>query len=73
MNRHYLIAAFALASAAIAASPAAMAEYPDKPIRMIVPYVAGGAADLVEQAARAMLVDLDEWRLVLKRSELEMA
>jgi hypothetical protein len=31
------------------------------------------AADLVEQAARAMLVDLDEWRLVLKRSELEMA
>lgn len=33
----------------------------------------GRAADLVEQAARAMLADLDEWRLVLKRSELEMA
>ncbi len=31
------------------------------------------SADLIEQAARAMLVDLDEWRLVLKRSELEMA
>lgn len=31
------------------------------------------SADLVEQAARAMLADLDEWRTVLKRSELEMA
>jgi hypothetical protein len=31
------------------------------------------SADLIEQAARAMLADLDEWRLVLKRSELEMA
>ena len=30
------------------------------------------SADLVEQAARAMLQDLDEWRLVIKRSELEM-
>jgi len=27
---------------------------------------------LIEQAARAMLQDLDEWRLVIKRSELEM-
>ena len=30
------------------------------------------AADLAEQAARVMLSDLDEWRLVIKRSELEM-
>ena len=30
------------------------------------------SADLIEQAARAMLQDLDEWRLVIKRSELEM-
>ena len=30
------------------------------------------SADLIEQAARAMLADLDEWRLVVKRSELEM-
>ena len=30
------------------------------------------SADLIEQAARAMLADLDEWRLVIKRSELEM-
>jgi hypothetical protein len=32
----------------------------------------GRSADLVEQAARAMLADLDEWRLILKRTELEM-
>ncbi|QIK97042.1 DUF4231 domain-containing protein [Sphingomonas sp. HDW15A] len=30
------------------------------------------SADLIEQAARAMLQDLEEWRLVIKRSELEM-
>ena len=30
------------------------------------------SSDLIEQAARAMLADLDEWRLVVKRSELEM-
>ena len=30
------------------------------------------SADLIEQAARAMLADLDEWRLVVRRSELEM-
>jgi hypothetical protein len=30
------------------------------------------AADLTEQAARVMLSDLDEWRLVNQQRELEM-
>lgn len=46
--------AWALASTAmmsLAAGSASAAGYPDKPIRMIVPYVAGGAADI---SARVM-------------------
>ncbi|WP_144629819.1 Bug family tripartite tricarboxylate transporter substrate binding protein [Bordetella genomosp. 13] len=55
MKRTHLIAAFALATTAIASSPAAMAEYPDKPIRMIVPYVAGGAADITARVMAARM------------------
>ncbi len=35
-----------IAAAFIALSPAAMAEYPDKPIRLIVPFPPGGGAEL---------------------------
>jgi hypothetical protein len=31
------------------------------------------AADLAEQAARTMLVDLDEWRLINQQQELGIA
>ncbi|CAM4412272.1 ABC transporter substrate-binding protein [Bordetella tumbae] len=34
---------------------AAMADYPDKPIRMIVPYVAGGAADITARVLAAQM------------------
>ena len=50
-----LTTALALAAAAFAASPVAMAEYPDKPIRMIVPYVAGGAADITARVMAARM------------------
>ncbi|MBO9357844.1 tripartite tricarboxylate transporter substrate binding protein [Bordetella petrii] len=37
----------ALALAALAAAPTASAAYPDQPIRIVVPYAAGGSTDLV--------------------------
>jgi len=50
-------AALALAAvAAIAAAPAARADWPaDKPIRMIVPYTAGGASDTLGRLVAARL------------------
>lgn len=43
----------ALGLAAFAVSTNALAAYPDKPIRMIVPYVAGGAADITARVIAA--------------------
>lgn len=42
-----LAALVAAAAAALPAAAAAQAKYPDKPIRVIVPYLAGGSIDLV--------------------------
>jgi tripartite-type tricarboxylate transporter receptor subunit TctC len=39
-----------LAAALLAAPALAAADYPDKPIRFVVPYVAGGAADMLARA-----------------------
>jgi tripartite-type tricarboxylate transporter receptor subunit TctC len=46
MNIRHMLAMFALA-APFACGTAAQAAYPDKPIRMIVPFAAGGGADTV--------------------------
>ena len=43
----------ALSLAAVAVCTSALAAYPDKPIRMIVPYVAGGAADITARVIAA--------------------
>src|SRR5690606_10096049 len=45
MNMKRLLGSLLLA--AIAASPAAWAQYPDKPIRIVVPYSPGGGTDTV--------------------------
>jgi tripartite-type tricarboxylate transporter receptor subunit TctC len=51
-------AALALAGlGAVRATPALAADYPTRPIRLIVPYPAGGAADVVARIAAKYLTD----------------
>ncbi|HWX63005.1 MAG TPA: tripartite tricarboxylate transporter substrate binding protein, partial [Bradyrhizobium sp.] len=47
LTRRALIAALGLAPAAMLLPREAFAAYPDRPIRVIVPFAAGGNADIV--------------------------
>ncbi|WP_233238241.1 tripartite tricarboxylate transporter substrate binding protein [Bordetella sp. LUAb4] len=54
-----LAALLALAGASLLAGAPARADYPERPIRLIVPYVAGGAADITARVvAQKMSMDL---------------
>jgi tripartite-type tricarboxylate transporter receptor subunit TctC len=54
---HKSLAALAIATAALAAAPAGAQNYPDKPVRIVVPYQPGGTVDLV---ARVLAQNLTE-------------
>jgi tripartite-type tricarboxylate transporter receptor subunit TctC len=54
MRKHFLKIALALAALAAVSIPA-LAAYPDKPIRLIVPSAAGGAPDVLMRALAAQL------------------
>ena len=52
-RRHLLLGAAALCLAA----PASAADYPDKPIRLVVPFPAGGATDLMARTLGQRLAE----------------
>jgi tripartite-type tricarboxylate transporter receptor subunit TctC len=54
------------AACAVACLPQALAQtYPDRPIRMIVPFAAGGTVDIVARIAGAKLTDMTGSRVVV--------
>ena len=56
MSRRALVAT-ALASAVVAGSRPASAAYPDRPVRLIVPFAAGGAVDSIARVLGKALTD----------------
>jgi tripartite-type tricarboxylate transporter receptor subunit TctC len=55
MKLNYLLTAIGMTALALAASPASAQSFPDKPIKIVVPFAAGGTTDLLARAVGAEL------------------
>ena len=64
-SRLFVAAAAALALALPAASVLAQAAYPNKPIRLIVPFPPGGGTDMIARTVAQKLADQNKWNVIV--------
>ena len=65
MKRWIPLVAIAMGIASLMAAPLAAAEYPDKPIKLIIPFPPGGGTDIVGRVVADKLTALG-WKLVVE-------
>jgi tripartite-type tricarboxylate transporter receptor subunit TctC len=67
MRREAVVVAFALGMAACATSQAtAQAAYPERPIRIVVPFAPGGTADIIARIAADQVAANTSWRVLIE-------
>ena len=64
-SRLFVAAAAALALALPTASVLAQAAYPNKPIRLIVPFPPGGGTDMIARTVAQKLTDQNKWNVIV--------
>jgi tripartite-type tricarboxylate transporter receptor subunit TctC len=58
MNKHHCLLALAVAAAAFVASSTQAADYPTRPIQLIIPFAAGGPTDIVGRIMGAKMSEI---------------
>ena len=58
MNKHHRLPALAVAAAAFVATGAQAADYPSRPIQLIIPFAAGGPTDIVGRIMGAKMSEI---------------